>query len=180
MKQILNALFLISLFFLSCSQKKNGSILSKTEVDLILDEEIDDSELIVDVNTSRNLTKKLLNLDLIKQMGLKEIYVPEEPLSLNFTDQSENLLSFEAMKIKRSEIDHYILTLGNDKKNNIKEILIGDRMIKYFIENSGVSKNVTSFINCTHSDSTLKMMLYCKSNETNLINQYSKLMNCNN
>jgi len=179
-KQILNSIFFISLFLLSCSQKKNGSILSKSEVDLILDEEIDDSELILDVNNSRNETMNLLNLDLIKQMGLKEIYLQEEPLSINFTDQSGNLVSFEAMKIKRSEIDNYLLTIGSDSKNNVKQIVFEDRIIKYYTENSSVSKNITSFINCTNSDGTLKMMLYCKTNEDNLINQYSKLMNCIN
>lgn len=180
MKQILNSIFFISLFLLSFSQKKNGSILSKSEVDLIFDEEIDDSELILDVNNSRNETMNLLNLDLIKKMGLKEIYLQEEPLSINFTDQSGNLVSFEAMKIKRSEIDNYLLTIGSDSKNNVKQIVFEDRIIKYYTENSSASKNITSFINCNNSDGTLKMMLYCKTNEDNLINQYSKLMNCIN
>jgi hypothetical protein len=179
-KQILNSILLMSLFFFSCNLKKDGSILSKPEVDQILDEEVDDSDLIADVNNSRDATKNLLNLNLVTQMGLKEIYLHEEPLSLNFTDPSENLVSFEAMNLKRSEIDNYLLSLENDTIDKIKEMVFEDKIIKYIVKSSGTSKNITSFINCSNADRTLKMILYCKSNEVVLLQQYSTLTNCKN
>lgn len=180
MKQILNSIFLLSLIFFSCNLKKDGTALSKPEVDQILDEEVDDSDLIADVNNSRDATKNLLNLDLVKQMGLKEIYLHEEPLSLHFTDPSENLVSFEAMNLKRSEIDNYLSTLESDTIDNIKEMVFEDKLIKYLVKSTGTSKSITAFINCSNSDRTIKMMLYCKSNDVDLLNQYSMLANCKN
>lgn len=180
MRQILNSMLLMTLFLFSCNLKKDGTVLSKPEVDQILDEEVDDIDLIADVNNSRDATKNLLNLDLVKQMGLKEIYLHEEPLSLHFTDPSENLVSFEAMNLKRSEIDNYLSTLESDTIDNIKEMVFEDKLIKYLVKNSGTSKSITAFINCANSDRTLKMVLYCKSNEVDLLFQNSKIANCYN
>lgn len=176
----MNYFFLISLFILSCNQKKDGTVLSKPEIDIILDEEVDDERLIADVNNSRNATKALLNLDLVKQMGLDEIYLHEEPLAINFQDQSKNLVTFEALNIEKTGIDNYLLSLENETPNNLKEFILDGSTIKYLEKTSGQNKNISAIIHCNYSGRTLKMTLFCKDNDNDLLSKYSSLVICTN
>lgn len=66
---IILGLYLIT----SCSQNKPGSILSKNQEQIILNEEIDDPDLENEVENSRDLTKSILDLELAKKLGLNEL-----------------------------------------------------------------------------------------------------------
>ncbi|HMT53462.1 MAG TPA: hypothetical protein PKD16_14345 [Saprospiraceae bacterium] len=179
MKLLYNLICIALMFSISCTHKSKGSILTKNQLDPIMEEEIDDADLEQEVNSARKLAMDLLDIELAKQLGLHEVYLHEEPLAINFTHENGNLLSFEAVNIDNSNIEKYLLS-DLDSNYKIQDLNIGNRIIKYTIDNSGQKSIITSILSCNKTGKIIKMKLFFKGNAGNLLEEYSKLMLCNN
>lgn len=175
MIQIHLPIFIFSLFFISCNQNRSGATMSKQEESNILSEEIDDDILEHQVSSARNQTKNLLQLELATSLGLKEIYLHEEPLAINFIDQNENLVLFETISIKDSEIEKYIESQYYSSNIKINELRVDDKIITYSIEERENSTIVHSIVRSNDAEMKVKMNII--STEKDVINKFVKLIN---
>lgn len=149
--------------------------MSKQEESNILSEEIDDDILEHQVSSARNQTKNLLQLELATSLGLKEIYLQEEPLAINFIDQNENLVLFETISIKDSEIEKYIESQYYSSNIKINELRVDDKIITYSIEERENSTIVHSIVRSNDAEMKVKMNII--STEKDVINKFVKLIN---
>lgn len=172
---IILGLYLIT----SCSQNKPGSIISKNQEQIILNEEIDDPDLENEVENSRNLTKSILDLELAKKLGLNELYLQEEPLSIIFQDPYENLIIFQALNLENENIMSYFKELSQNPNLKIEELTSENLNIKYFKNEDTKKENYIAIISKNKSLLKLKMDLLLEKGDKRLINQYSKLMKSN-
>jgi len=115
------AIFVMMIIMLSCNNKSNnlGSVISKSEEEIILNEEIDDIYIEREVSTARLNTRNFLNLEKAKQIGLKETYLHEEPLSIIFT-LGDDLVQFDAIKVDDSDIESTINSFMSVSNSNLK------------------------------------------------------------
>lgn len=169
-------ILLLGIYFLSCTQPKHGNILSNNQEKEILSVELDDEILEEEVGNSRNLTKSLLNLDKLSSLGLNEVYLQEEPLAINFLDQDQNMLLFEALNWSDKEID---MMFDDEKRNNnsiIKQQSIDNVKVKYAIENKSSSRKIIAIYYFDHIEVKLKMAIFSKEDVEVLFAKYSKLI----
>lgn len=136
------------LFFIltACSiNKLNESEQNDKE---ILREELDDEGLESEVLEIRSNARKHLDYNKIIALGLKETYLPEEPLGICFlygSPNDENIVEYSF--IDNHELD-YTFELGNSE---IKELNTNQKIYKYTTEKilMGVKINAILKLNTT-------------------------------
>ncbi len=166
------------IFLFSCNQIQQGSVMSDREVNWKLSEEIDDIYIEDEVLSSRNETKKHLDIELIIQMGLKELYLHEEALAINLMDKNKNLITLENFKMNESFDENSYFSCQGHNITKALEIEMGNKLIKYCSHQNNDLIIVNSIITCVNSNYKTRLDFFCKENHMEYLNKYSKLVIC--